>query len=145
MSLPITIHVEDISYDITDESEVSSWIADVVSKEGKELGEISIILCSDPYLHKMNTEYLQHDTYTDVITFDYSVEQIVSGDVFISLDRIKENAQTFESGFINELHRVIVHGILHLLGYIDKKPSDKAKMTQKEDFYLSLRAFVPKG
>src|SRR5690606_38906062 len=101
-------------------------------------GELSFIFCNDAYLLSINQQYLNHDTYTDIITFDNSEkETIISGDIFISLDRIEENAALFEVTKIHELHRVIIHGVLHLCGYRDEKKGEKILMTEKENFYLS--------
>jgi len=105
------------------------------------IGFLNFIFCSDNYLLKINVEHLNHDTYTDIITFDYSKEDRISGDIFISIDRVEENAKSHKTSFENELHRVIIHGVLHLLGYGDKEPGQKAEMRQKEDFCLSLRDF----
>ena len=109
--------------------------------ENKNIENLSFIFCSDEYLLKINKNYLTHDFYTDVISFDYTEENLVSGDIFISIDRVKENAIIFSSSIKDELHRIIIHGLLHLLGYSDKTPRLKAIMKDKEDFYLSLRAF----
>jgi len=97
---------------------------------------ISVIFCSDDYLLSVNKEYLNHDYYTDIITFDYSVDTEISGDLFISIDRVKENSTEFNVPFLNELHRVLVHGVLHLCGYGDKSPVEETLMRSKEDFYL---------
>lgn len=129
---------EDISFDLEHQKEIEFWIHDVITKEEKCTGEITYIFCSDNYLHKINLEHLQHDTFTDIITFNYCVEGIISADIFISIDRVKENAVSFNNTFQNELSRVIIHGILHLVGYDDKSKSDKEAMRSKEDFYLSL-------
>lgn len=117
------------------------WIVNAVKSEGLEPGPIAFIWCSDDYLHRMNVAYLGHDTLTDVITFDYGEHPFVSGDLFISIDRIQENARSYGIPFEQELHRVMIHGVLHLCGYKDKKPEQKAEMTEKEDYYLSLRDF----
>ena len=109
--------------------------------EGKSVEAINYVFCSDQFLHEMNREYLAHDTLTDIITFDYSEKESISGDVFISLDRTKENAQKFHQTPLKELHRVMVHGLLHLIGYKDKAPSESEQMRAKEDYYLSLRNF----
>jgi len=99
---------------------------------------LNYIFCSDTYLHKINLEYLKHDTLTDIITFDYSEKKQISGDIFISIDRIKENAPKFNQSTDIELNRVLIHGVLHLLGYKDKTPKEKETMRAKEDFYLTL-------
>lgn len=117
---------------------INNWIKETVISEGKTLGDISFIFCSDNYLLEVNKQYLNHDYFTDIITFDYVENDIISGDIFISCDRVKENATAFEKTFENELSRIIIHGVLHLLGYKDKVKKDKLMMTQKEDFYLTL-------
>jgi probable rRNA maturation factor len=114
----------------------SKWIKDAISTEGKKLGDIAIIFCSDVYLLEVNRKFLSHDYYTDIITFDYAEHDLISGDIFISVDRVKENAVVFRTNFSVELNRIIIHGVLHLLGYKDKMKKDKLLMTQKEDFYL---------
>ncbi len=119
------------------------WIVKTIESENYQLKELNFIFCSDKYLLKINQEYLNHDTYTDIITFDNSeVSMEISGDIYISIDRVKENSKTFKTNFIDELHRVIIHGILHLLGYTDKSKKDKELMTQKEDSYLKKRDFL---
>jgi metalloprotein, YbeY/UPF0054 family len=118
-----------------------AWYSNVCEVEGKELGEISIIFCSDEHLLEMNKEYLEHDYYTDIITFDYTQEDLVSGDLFISLDRVQDNSDEFDVLFQDELHRVCVHGLLHLCGYKDKSESDEELMRSKENEMLELRKF----
>src|ERR1700753_3660371 len=131
---------EDISFDIKDKRRVRQWIKDTIVAEGYSLEELSYIFCSDAYLLTINQQYLDHDTYTDIVTFDNSETQgMIVGDIFISVDRIRENAEKFNQSFVDELHRIIIHGTLHLLGYKDKKPAEKQKMTEKEDFYLNKR------
>lgn len=137
----VSFHSEQTDYSISNENQISDWLVSVCKKEGKTLAEISIILCSDDYLLEVNRKHLNHDYYTDVITFDYSESPHVSGDIFISVDRVQENAGSFGVEMVDELHRIIVHGTLHLLGYTDKTSSSKEEMTSKEDFYLSLRSF----
>jgi rRNA maturation RNase YbeY len=137
----VSFHSEQTDYSISNENQISDWLVSVCKKEGKTLAEISIILCSDDYLLEVNRKHLNHDYYTDVITFDYSESPHVSGDIFISIDRVQENAGSFGVEMVDELHRIIVHGTLHLLGYTDKTSSSKEEMTSKEDFYLSLRSF----
>lgn len=116
---------------------IINWLICVSSSENKVCGPISIIFCSDDYLLSVNNEYLDHDFFTDIITFDYSSNSEISGDLFISIDRVKENAITFNVAFIQELYRVLVHGVLHLCGYGDKSPEEELIMRSKEDFYLS--------
>ena len=110
----------------------------LINNELRVTGEISVIFCSDDYLLEINKQYLNHDYYTDIITFDYEEEDnIISGDLFISIDRIKENAGNFGVNFIIELYRVVFHGVLHLIGYKDKTDEEQMEMTSKEDFYLN--------
>jgi rRNA maturation RNase YbeY len=127
---------EVIDFDLKNRSVIKKWIRYVAENEKKEIETINYIFCNDEYLHNLNVDYLKHDTLTDIITFDYSTDNTISGDIFISIERVKENAVLFEKSFDDELNRVIVHGILHLIGYKDKSPEDKAVMTEKEDFYL---------
>lgn len=131
----IDFHVEDIDFQLTDETALLDWILATIDQEGGQLGFLNYIFCSDEYLHKINMEYLQHDTYTDIITFPYSEEQIES-DIFISIDRVKENAEKFAVPFKEELHRVMIHGVLHLLGFGDKTDDEKKIMRAKEEEYI---------
>ncbi|WP_245915682.1 rRNA maturation RNase YbeY [Mangrovibacterium marinum] len=117
---------------------LKSWIKTVITSENQKPGAINYIFCSDEYLLKVNQEYLDHDYFTDIITFDYVENGIISGDIFISVDRVAENATQFGVSFDEELRRILVHGVLHLLGYPDKKADEKKLMTAKEDFYLSI-------
>jgi rRNA maturation RNase YbeY len=121
-----------------DQKRISKWINRVVVKNDSEIGEINYYFCSDDYLLEMNREHLNHDYYTDIITFDYTVANIVSGDLFISVDTVRDNANEYNCDFFDELHRVIIHGVLHLLGIDDKTDEDQAIMTQKEDESLAL-------
>ena len=118
---------------------LKSWIKEVVGKEGKKMKDLSFIFCDDMDLLDKNSKYLNHDTLTDILTFDYSENNNISGDIYISIDRVKENAKTYKVTFENELDRVMIHGILHLLGYKDKSKKDQKAMREKEDFYLSLQ------
>lgn len=132
----IHFHTEDISFVLKNKTRLKKWIVETIEKKGRETGDINFIFCSDAYLLTINKQYLQHDTYTDIITFDYSKESKVlpiSGDIFISIDRIKENAKTFSKTTEEELQRVIIHGILHLLGYKDKTKAAKEEMTKEEN------------
>lgn len=133
----ISFHSEDIEFSLPNPSLIFDWIYKTIESEAKAFQCLNFIFCSDEYLHKINVEYLNHDTYTDVITFPYSEGKIIEGDIFISIERIQENAEKFKVDFENELHRVMIHGVLHLLGFGDKTVEDKAQMTQKEDEYLS--------
>ena len=133
---------EDTDYKPAKKTALRGWINETAKAEGYKTGEINIILCSDTYLLGINKQYLQHDTFTDIVTFDTSDrEGVIAGDIFISIDRVRENAAEFNATEKDELHRVIIHGILHLCGYGDKKKEEKALMTEKEDFYLSARGF----
>jgi probable rRNA maturation factor len=122
--------------------EIRVWLNDTITSEGLIPGEINFIYSDDTYLHEMNLKYLAHDTLTDVITFDYREENIISGDIFISVEQVKENAQIFLKSFNDELHRVMVHGVLHLCGYKDKTAKDSAIMRQKEEHYLSALSLI---
>ena len=132
---------EEINYRIRNKNLIRQWIEESVKKENKITGNINIILCKDEYLHKMNIDYLNHDTFTDIITFDYSEGEIISGDLFISLDRVRENAKRFTGKIADELHRVIIHGVLHLCGYKDKEREEREEMRRKEDHYLNGRPY----
>ena len=137
----IQFFTEDTAYQVTRKAALKAWIKETISFENYKTGGISIILCSDAYLLAINRQYLQHDTYTDIVTFDSSEkDDIIAGDIFISIDRVQENAAEFGVPEVDELHRVIIHGILHLCGYGDKKKAEKARMTAKEDFYLGQRS-----
>ena len=139
----INFFEEDIHFKLKNKTGVKQWIKATIDAEGYKLKELSYIFCSDQYLLQINQQYLDHDTYTDIITFDNSAKDgIIEGDIFISINRIRENAEKFNSGEVNELHRVIIHGALHLLGYEDKKTESKKVMTDKEDHYLSRRNFT---
>ncbi len=134
---------EDIKFTLQSKNTIRLWLNDLIVQEHYRLHHLNFIFCSDKYLHNINVQYLNHDDYTDVITFDNSnVEGSVEGDVFISIERIKENAKTLKNNFSNEIHRVMAHGVLHLCGYKDKSPKAKWAMTRKEDYYLSLRSFL---
>ena len=125
---------------LSNEDVVAAWIAESIKSEEHSLEEINYIFCDDDYLHKLNVEFLNHDTLTDIISFDYSVGKIIQGDIFISVERVKENASDFEVPFLEELHRVIIHGVLHYCGYKDKTPKDSLLMREKENFYLKRLA-----
>lgn len=141
VSPSISFHSESITFSLENKDDVVVWIKETISAENKILGEVSYIFCSDEYLYEMNVEHLNHDTYTDIITFNYCENNTISADIFISIDRVKENAKTYKVEFVDELHRVIIHGILHLVGYNDKSDEQQKEMTSREDFYLSLRKF----
>lgn len=137
----ICFFFEEVSIPGFSEKEVREWIIRAIAEEGEEAGDISFVFCNDDYLHGLNVEYLNHDTLTDIITFDYCEDSgNISGDLFISVDRVKENAAEFGISFEKELFRVMIHGVLHLLGYDDKEPHDAGLIRQKENYYLTLQA-----
>lgn len=125
-------------FNLNDTSTISDWIHKVISNEGFETGEINFIFCDDDYLLNLNVAFLDHDTLTDIISFDYTMGNLISGDVYISIPRVMENASIFNTSFQNELHRVIIHGILHYCGYKDKSEDEKLIMRSKEDEYLNV-------
>ncbi|MBT3871981.1 MAG: rRNA maturation RNase YbeY [Flavobacteriaceae bacterium] len=129
-------------FNLQNSEEVAGWISAIISNENFEEGEVSYIFCDDEYLHKLNLEFLEHDTLTDIISFDNSLGNQINGDIFISVERVKENANSFNASFENELHRVIIHGILHYCGYKDKTKKDADLMRSKEDAALSQRIFL---
>lgn len=129
------------NFTLKNKDSVSEWIINGITKEDYKEGEINYIFCDDKYLLEINNKYLNHNTLTDIISFDYSLGKLVSGDIFISVDRVKENAKKFHAFFEDELHRVMIHGILHFCRYNDKTKDEKKLMRSKEDYYLSLRAF----
>lgn len=140
--LPIYFYQQESTYILKQKNILRNWINRTILTEGHQLQILNFIFCSDEYLLKINEQYLHHDTYTDIITFDNSeTPNNIAGDIFISIDRIRENAKFFKTTFSNELHRVIIHGTLHLLGYADKTAKAKKLMTEKEDEYLNLREF----
>lgn len=120
-------------FTLTEEQKTKEWIQSIIEDHEFKLGEINYVFCNDTYLHKLNVEFLQHDTLTDIISFDYTLGKIINGDIYISVERVKENAQEFNTTFDDELHRVIIHGVLHYLGYKDKKEVEKTKMRNKEN------------
>ena len=120
------------------EEQISNWLSGVIKSENRKEGEINYVFCDDEYLHKLNVEFLNHDTLTDIISFDYTLDKLISGDIFISIERVTENAQKFNQTFDNELNRVLIHGILHYLGFKDKLKEDKLKMSAEEDKCLKL-------
>jgi rRNA maturation RNase YbeY len=127
-------------FSLRNESQISNWIAACADLENHEIGDLNFLFLDDEALHKMNVEFLNHDTLTDVIAFDYTIGKILQGEICISLDRVKENAQEFEVDFETELLRVMIHGVLHFCGYKDKTKIERQFMREKEDFYLSLFA-----
>lgn len=134
----ICFYSQDHPYTLKNKLRLKRWLLSAIKSENKSLGDVNCVFCSDEYLHQLNVQYLNHDTFTDIITFDYSEKDKVSGDLFISIDRVQENAQKFKTSVALELNRVMVHGVLHLCGYKDKKPQEQKLMRSKEDYYLSL-------
>ena len=138
----ISYFTEDIKFPFKEKRLTSRWLKFVAESEAKRLGDISVIFCSDNYILDVNIKYLQHDYYTDIITFDYCEGNRLSGDLFISVDSVRENADFYGVEFADELNRVIVHGLLHLIGYDDHTEEDVAVMRAKENYYLSQRPLV---
>ncbi len=132
----LELFYEDIQPLLIQKTFIEVLIKKLINNELKEMGDISVIFCSDSYLLKMNKQYLNHNYYTDIITFDYVDNNVISGDLFISIERVKENAKKFESEFKEELLRVVFHGVLHLIGYNDKTEDERKKMREKENLYL---------
>ncbi len=128
-------------FEFKQQNEITAWILLAIEKESFVLGEINYIFCDDDYLLEKNIKYLKHNTLTDIISFDYTEDDTISGDIFISVERININAEELSIAFLDELHRVMVHGVLHYCGYKDKTRSEKEEMRSKEDYYLSLRTF----
>ena len=124
---------------LSNEGQIAKWISSTITEEGCLEEEINYIFCDDEYLYKLNVEFLNHDTLTDIISFDYSIGKILQGDIFISTERVLENAADFRVTFEEELSRVIIHGVLHLCGYKDKTEEEEKIMRSKEDHYLSKR------
>ena len=135
----IRYYREDTKFDLNGKLQNNRWLKEVAEKEGRKIGNINIIFCSDPYLLDVNKKYLGHDYYTDIITFDYCEKDILSGDLFISVDCVRDNASFYGTEFSNELNRVMVHGVLHLIGYDDHTDEDIAVMRSKENTYLEIR------
>lgn len=141
----IEVFYEEVSNVALDQEKLEKHVEFLVNNEKKELGDVSIIFCSDEYLLRINEEYLNHNYYTDIITFDYCENTVISGDLFISLERITENAGKFRTTFNKELYRVIFHGLLHLVGFKDKTDAEQEKMREKEEFYLKGTDFDKEG
>lgn len=134
----ISFQNQSISFRLKDKTRLKAWIKTVTEKEKHRLGDINYIFCSDDELLEINIQHLNHNTYTDIITFDYTEGDKISGDIFISIDRVEENAKKFKVSFEEELHRVMIHGILHLCGYKDKSKADAELMRKKENGALKL-------
>ena len=134
----IAFQVQDVQFTLKNKQVIRQWIAEVAANEGFSIAPINYIFCSDAHLLDMNKQFLNHNYFTDIITFDYTEGQRLSGDIFISIDRVADNAKTYKTTFEAELHRVMVHGVLHLMGYKDKTPADEKKMRSKENSALKL-------
>lgn len=137
----VSYFFEDVKFSFKGRRENNAWLKAVAESEVKRLGSINIIFCSDNYILDVNQRYLNHDYFTDIISFDYCEGNVISGDLFISIDTVRDNAEFYKAdSFDNELQRVMVHGVLHLIGYDDHTPEDQALMREKENYYLDFRA-----
>ncbi len=138
--MPVRFFSESIHFNLKNKRAVTAWIKQVIECNDRKPGHINIIFCDDNYLLQINQKFLRHNTFTDVVTFQYHEQKSepVTGDIFISIDRVRENAEELQKVFDNELHRVIIHGILHLCDYKDKSPAQKKKMKEAEDRYLNM-------
>ena len=134
--MPIKYFSEQITFNLKDKIKLRTWIIDSVKNESRKPGSINFIFTSDENILNINKEYLSHDNFTDIITFNYCDDDVVNGDIFISIDTVKNNSERFDVSFINELHRVMIHGVLHLVGYDDKNDDQKKIMKEKENEYL---------
>ncbi|MBI5917284.1 MAG: rRNA maturation RNase YbeY [Bacteroidetes bacterium] len=132
---------EEIGFELENEAEARGWLNKLIEQEGKSLRLLNFIFCPDDYLLRLNLEYLHHDTLTDILTFPYADPPIIEGDIFISIDRVRENAPAYGATFEQELHRVMAHGVLHLCGYGDKTSDEQKQMRQKEDEALRIKGF----
>ncbi|MDX5477947.1 rRNA maturation RNase YbeY [Fontibacter flavus] len=137
--MAILFFQEDIRFQLKEKNKHKKWLREIAASEGYQIGELNYIFCSDEYLYQINVDYLNHDTYTDIITFDNSEEErSIDGDIFVSVERIQENAKKENITFDKEIHRVMSHGLLHLMGYKDKKKEDKEIMRKMEDKAISM-------
>ena len=135
----VSYFTQDTGFKFTGKLVNNRWLKIMAESESRKLGNINIIFCSDPYILDINKKYLKHNYYTDIITFDYCEGQVLSGDLFISVDTVRANADFYVTDFSEELNRVIIHGVLHLAGYDDQTDEQKAQMRSKEDYYLKIR------
>lgn len=138
----VSYFLEDVKFEFKHKRLNNAWLKMVAESEVRKLGNINIIFCSDNYILDVNMKYLQHDYFTDIITFDYCEKNILSGDLFISIDSVRENSIFFKTEFADELNRVIVHGLLHLIGYDDHTEDEQKVMREKENYYLELRNHI---
>ena len=134
--MPIKFFTEDTQFNLKNRTKIKNWINNSIEQEQLQKGEINYIFTSDKYLLEVNKEYLSHNYYTDIITFNYCEENIINGDIFISIDTVKNNSKRFNVSFTEELHRVMINGVLHLLGYDDHSDEEKIEMREKENYYL---------
>ena len=141
-SLPDSVHRPELERILSKKEHIISWMQNVIGSYHCKIGIVQYIFCNDAYLLGINRQFLDHDYYTDIITFDYSEKPMVSGDLFISIDTVRENAVFYGTEFDEELHRVIVHGLLHLIGYDDHTEEDVKQMRQKENYYLGQRQLL---
>lgn len=137
--MAIRFHSVSTPFSLRKRKEVRLWVERCIAHYGKSVGELSFIFCSDDYLLELNRTHLNHDYYTDIISFDYTEETTISGDLYISIDRVRDNAKTLQQSPVDELHRVMIHGVLHLVGYGDKSADDATEMRAQEDYCLTLR------
>lgn len=136
--MSIRFAVQNIDFELPEPQKVRQWVAEVVQRRGKYVGNLSYLFCDDEHILEVNRQFLDHDTYTDIITFDYVAADLISGDILISVDRVGENASTYGVPFEQELHRVVIHGVLHLFGQGDKSPDEAAEMRRQEAEALAL-------
>lgn len=125
-------------FSLANENMLSNWISKAIELENLKEGDINYIFCDDEYLHKLNVEFLNHDTLTDIISFDYTIGKIIQGDIYISIERVRDNANDFNVSFLEEVNRVMIHGVLHYCGYKDKTTQDASEMRDKENHYLAM-------
>ncbi|WP_166959935.1 rRNA maturation RNase YbeY [Yeosuana marina] len=125
-------------FSLANENMLSDWISKAIESENLKEGDINYIFCDDEYLHKLNVEFLNHDTLTDIISFDYTIGKIIQGDIYISIERVRDNANDFNVSFLEEVYRVMIHGVLHYCGYKDKTTQDASEMRDKENHYLAM-------
>ena len=139
----IFFHTENLLFELNDTLKIQDWLTQIIEQEGQQLSLLNFIFCDDDYLHKINVEYLNHDTLTDIITFPLAELPTIEGEIYISIPRVRENAAKFDTTFDNELHRVLAHGVLHLCGYLDKTDIEEKLMRQKEEEALMLLKNLP--
>ncbi|WP_338357127.1 rRNA maturation RNase YbeY [Yeosuana marina] len=128
-------------FSLANENMLSDWISKAIELENLKEGDINYIFCDDEYLHKLNVKFLNHDTLTDIISFDYTIGKIIQGDIYISIERVRDNAKDFKVSFLEEVNRVMIHGVLHYCGYKDKTTQDASEMREKENHYLAMLGY----